>query len=225
MRATEIDQFETKYGYKPTQLRTSLRRPRRLREQGQPAREAHPGPGRRGLLQDPAPRRQENVTTWGQLGLTGDWAEPADQPLRPQLRLAAPTASSRSTRSATATTRTPSRSSPARPRWSRASPRTASASATRGIGYKTSGVKVVPLAEKEGGAFSDGNYEDVKSGKYPLNRFLYVYINQAPGQAARSRGQGVREAHPQQGGPGGRGQGRLPAAPAEIVKQELAKLE
>jgi phosphate transport system substrate-binding protein len=40
----------------------------------------------------------------------------------------------------------------------------------------------VALAEKEGGAFSDGNYADVKSGKYPLSRYLYVYINKAPGK-------------------------------------------
>ena len=51
-----------------------------------------------------------------------------------------------------------------------------------GIGYKTSGVKVVPLADKDGGAFSDGSYEDVMSGKYPLTRFLYIYINKAPGK-------------------------------------------
>ena len=51
-----------------------------------------------------------------------------------------------------------------------------------GIGYKTSGVKVVPLAEKEGGAFSSGAYEDVVDGTYPLSRFLYLYVNRAPGK-------------------------------------------
>ena len=82
-----------------------------------------------------------------------------------------------------------------------------------GIGYKTSGVKVVALADKDGGAFSDGNYEDVKSGKYPLNRFLYIYINRAPGKPLDPAGQGVRQVHLQQGRPGGRGEGRLPAPP------------
>jgi len=48
-----------------------------------------------------------------------------------------------------------------------------------GIGYRTSGVKVVSLAAKEG-EFSDGNYADVVSGKYPLARFLYLYVNKAP---------------------------------------------
>src|SRR6185436_14150181 len=48
-----------------------------------------------------------------------------------------------------------------------------------GIGYRTSGVKVVSLAGKDG-VFSDGSYADVVSGKYPLARFLYIYINKAP---------------------------------------------
>jgi phosphate transport system substrate-binding protein len=51
-----------------------------------------------------------------------------------------------------------------------------------GIGYKTSGVKVLALAESDKTAFSDGSYADVTSGKYPLWRFLYIYVNKAPGK-------------------------------------------
>ena len=51
-----------------------------------------------------------------------------------------------------------------------------------GIGYRTSGVKAVPLAETDKGPFSDGSYADVQSGKYPLWRFLYIYVNKAPGK-------------------------------------------
>src|SRR6187549_628037 len=47
-----------------------------------------------------------------------------------------------------------------------------------GIGYRTSGVKVVSIAEAEGKQYSSGSYDDVKSGKYPLNRFLFLYVNQ-----------------------------------------------
>jgi phosphate transport system substrate-binding protein len=49
-----------------------------------------------------------------------------------------------------------------------------------GIGYKTSGVKAVPLAEKEGAAFEEATAENALSGKYPLARFLYVYVNKKP---------------------------------------------
>ncbi len=49
-----------------------------------------------------------------------------------------------------------------------------------GIGYVTSSVKAVPLAKKEGGEFVDATAENAISGKYPLSRYLYVYINKAP---------------------------------------------
>ena len=49
-----------------------------------------------------------------------------------------------------------------------------------GIGYKTSGVKAVPLAEKEGQAFVDATPENAIAGTYPLARFLYVYVNKNP---------------------------------------------
>jgi phosphate transport system substrate-binding protein len=49
-----------------------------------------------------------------------------------------------------------------------------------GIGYKTSGVKAVKLAEKEGAAYVDTTPEAVLAGQYPLARFLYLYINKEP---------------------------------------------
>jgi len=51
-----------------------------------------------------------------------------------------------------------------------------------GIGYTTSGVRAVPLSDekKNGGAAFPATYENALSGKYPLSRFLYVYINKDP---------------------------------------------
>ena len=49
-----------------------------------------------------------------------------------------------------------------------------------GIGYKTSGVKAVPLAKKAGGEFVAATPDNAVAGKYPLARFLYVYFNKQP---------------------------------------------
>lgn len=49
-----------------------------------------------------------------------------------------------------------------------------------GIGYVTSGVRTVPLAEKAGGEYVEASAENAVSGKYPLGRFLYVYVNKHP---------------------------------------------
>ena len=49
-----------------------------------------------------------------------------------------------------------------------------------GIGYKTSGVRAVPLTKKVGGEFIEATPDNAVSGKYPLSRFLYVYVNKHP---------------------------------------------
>jgi phosphate transport system substrate-binding protein len=51
-----------------------------------------------------------------------------------------------------------------------------------GIGYATSGVRAVPLSDekKNGGAVFEATYENALTGKYPMSRFLYVYINKDP---------------------------------------------
>lgn len=49
-----------------------------------------------------------------------------------------------------------------------------------GIGYVTSGVRLVPLAKKPGKPFVAATGQNAVSGKYPLSRFLYVYVNKHP---------------------------------------------
>jgi phosphate transport system substrate-binding protein len=48
-----------------------------------------------------------------------------------------------------------------------------------GIGYKTSGVKAVPLKNNDGDIVP-ATEANALSGKYPLSRFLYVYVNKDP---------------------------------------------
>ena len=50
-----------------------------------------------------------------------------------------------------------------------------------GIGYMTSSVRTVPLGTTEG-IYYDTSEENVLNGKYPLGRFLYVYVNKAPNE-------------------------------------------
>ena len=49
-----------------------------------------------------------------------------------------------------------------------------------GIGYKTSGVRAVPLAVKDGDDYVEPSYANCLSGTYPLARYLYVYVNKSP---------------------------------------------
>lgn len=51
-----------------------------------------------------------------------------------------------------------------------------------GIGYKTSSVRAVALSKKPGQPFIEASPENAVTGKYPLSRFLYVYVNKKPNQ-------------------------------------------
>jgi len=49
-----------------------------------------------------------------------------------------------------------------------------------GIGYVTSGVRAVALTKKPGTPFIAATTDNAATGKYPLSRFLYVYVNKHP---------------------------------------------
>ena len=51
-----------------------------------------------------------------------------------------------------------------------------------GIGYSTSGVRAIPLSAKEGEPFVEPTGENATSGTYPLSRFLYIYVNKKPNE-------------------------------------------
>ena len=49
-----------------------------------------------------------------------------------------------------------------------------------GVGYKTSGVRAVPLAKKTGEAYIEATADNAIAGRYPLSRLLYIYVNKHP---------------------------------------------
>jgi len=49
-----------------------------------------------------------------------------------------------------------------------------------GIAYATSGVRMLPLANDEFSPYVEPSFENVKNRRYPLRRYLYLYVNQAP---------------------------------------------
>ncbi|WP_394752815.1 PstS family phosphate ABC transporter substrate-binding protein [Crenothrix sp.] len=51
-----------------------------------------------------------------------------------------------------------------------------------GMGYTTSGIKMVPLAKKGSTSFVEATPENALNGTYPLTRYLYIYVNKKPNQ-------------------------------------------
>jgi phosphate transport system substrate-binding protein len=179
MRPSEIDQFEKKHGYKPTQLRAAYDALAVYVNKDNPLERATLD-GIDGVFSKTRRRGGKNTATWGGLGLSGDWAS---RPLSLYGR-----------NSASGTYgffkehvlkngdyKDTVKEQPGSASVVQGVTEDRFGIGYSGIGYKTSGVKVVALSEK-GGVYSDGSYADVVSGKYPLARFLYIYVNKAPGK-------------------------------------------
>jgi len=178
MKAAEIDQFEAKYGYKPTQIRTSYDALAVYVNKDNPLEKLT-------LAQVDAvfskTRRRggKNVGTWGDLGLTGDWAA------RPVSIYGRNSASGtygffKEHVLQTGDYRDTVKEQPGSASVVQGVTEDRFGIGYSGIGYKTSGVKALQLADKD--QFFDGAYGNVTSGKYPLSRFLYIYVNKGPGK-------------------------------------------
>ena len=179
MRSTEIDQFEQKHGYKPTQLRSSYDALAVYVSKDNPLEKLTMAE-LDGVFSKTRRRGGKNVTTWGQLGLTGDWAN------RPISLYGRNSASGtygffKEQVLKTGDFKDNVKEQPGSASVVQGVTEDRFGIGYSGIGYRTSGVKALQLAEKPG-AYFEGNQENVVAATYPLNRFLYIYVNRAPGK-------------------------------------------
>jgi phosphate transport system substrate-binding protein len=181
MKPAEIDSFEARYGYKPVELKTSYDALAVYVNKDNPIKSLTLAQVEAVFGKNRARGYKTNIATWGQLGLTGDWA---NRPISLYGR-----------NSASGTYgffkehvlkngdyKDTVKEQPGSASVVQGITEDRFGMGYSGIGYKTSGVRAVPLSETPTSAVSDGSYDDVKSGKYPLWRFLYIYTNKAPGR-------------------------------------------
>jgi phosphate transport system substrate-binding protein len=93
-----------------------------------------------------------------------------------------------------------------------------------GIGYKTASVKTVALAKKGSSDFIEDSEENALNGKYPLSRFLYVYVNKAPNKPLAPLEAEFVKLVLSQTGPGSGGERRLHPAAGQSGAKALADL-
>jgi phosphate transport system substrate-binding protein len=94
-----------------------------------------------------------------------------------------------------------------------------------GIGYKTDGVRIVPLSKKAGEDYVPATTEAIETGKYPLARYLYLYVNKKPGQPLPTlEAEFIKFVLSRQGQQIVIKDGYIPL-PNTIVNQSLAKLK
>jgi phosphate transport system substrate-binding protein len=182
MKGTEIDQFEKKYGYKPTPLRTSVDALAVFVNKDNPVKcltvaqvDAVFSKSRRGGY-------KEDIKTWGQLGLTGEWAA---KPISLYGRNSASGTYGFFKEHAlkNGDFKDEVKEQPGSASVVQGATVDRFAVGYSGIGYATAGVRAVPLAEKEGAKCEEAVPDNAYSGAYPMARFLFVYVNKAPGKA------------------------------------------
>jgi len=90
----------------------------------------------------------------------------------------------------------------------------------------TPNVKVVPLSDKDGGPYLAPTLENVYSHKYPLSRYVYIYVNRKPGTPLEPKvKEFLKMVLSKQGQDVVAKEGvYIPLQPA-VVKEELAKLD
>ena len=224
MKGSEIDEFEKKHGYKPTQLRTAVDALAVFVNKDNPAKCLSFEQVDAVFSKSRRQGGKEDIKTWGQLGLTGDWAN------RPISLFGRNSASGtygfyKEHVLKNGDYKDSVKEQPGSAAVVQGITVDRYAMGYSGIGYSTAGVRPVPLTEKTGGTCAEATAENAYAGKYPLARFLFVYVNRAPGKAMDPlTREFVKLVVSKQGQEVVVKDGFFPL-PASIVKEELAKVQ
>ena len=181
MKGTEVDGFEKKYGYKPTPIRTSVDALAVFVNKDNPVKCMTMAQVDAVFSKSRRYGHKEDIKTWGQLGLTGEWA---NKPISLYGRNSASGTYGFFKEHAlkNGDYKDEVKEQPGSASVVQGVTVDRFAVGYSGIGYATAGVRAVPLAEKEGGKCYEADPDNAYAGSYPLSRFLYVYVNKAPGK-------------------------------------------
>jgi phosphate transport system substrate-binding protein len=179
MKSSEVEEFERRYGYQPTQVRVAVdalavyvHRDNPLAELSLPAVDAIFSKTRVCGAARP-------IDTWGDAGSSGDWTA------RPISLYGRNSASGtygffKDHALCGGDYRDQVKEQPGSASVVQGVSEDRNGIGYSGIGYRTSGVKPLALARDEGGTAHGVDPQAVYSGEYPLSRYLYVYVNKAP---------------------------------------------
>lgn len=180
MKDKEIEAFESRFGYKPTVVRVAIdalavyvHKDNPIESLSLPQVDAIFSVTRRCGMDAPIDR-------WGQLGLTGSWA---DRPIQLYGRnsVSGTYGYFKQVALCSGDYRNTVNEQPGSASVVQAVSSSLNGIGYSGIGYVTSGVRAVPLAEYEDEPAVAATPENAHSGDYPLSRYLYIYVNKRPG--------------------------------------------
>ena len=182
MKGSEVEGFEDKFGYKPTRIGVAMdalavyvHRKNPLRSLSLRQVDAIFSKNRKG-------GHPRSIVTWGQAGLKGAWRKRSISLYG--RNSASGTYGYFKTRALfKGDFRDTVKEQPGSASVVQGVESDLNAIGYSGIGYRTSGVRMLSLARKTGRKAYPPTYANALSGKYPLARVLYVYVNKRPRKA------------------------------------------
>jgi phosphate transport system substrate-binding protein len=224
MKSVEIDDFEKKYGYKPSSMRVAVDALAVFVHKDNPIKCLSMAQVDAIFSKSRQHGGKQDIKTWGQVGLTGEWAK---QPISMYGRNSASGTYGyfKEVALANGDYKDSVKEQPGSSAVVQAIASDKFAIGYSGVGYKTADVRTVPLSATDGGTCVDATPENAYAGEYPITRFLYVYLNKKPGTKLDPlRGEFVKFVLSKQGQMGVVKDGYYPI-PAAIIAEDLKALE
>nr|WP_024306286.1 phosphate ABC transporter substrate-binding protein PstS family protein [Pseudomonas sp. P818] len=180
MKDSEIQAFEEKYGYKPTAVPVAIDALAVFVHKDNPIKSLTMQQVDAIFSSTRLCGEDKDLKTWGDVGLTGEWASKPIQ-LFGRNSVSGTYGYFKEEALCKGDFKSNVNEQPGSASVVQSISSTLNAIGYSGIGYKTSSVRAVPLVDKSG-QVEEANETNALSGKYPLARFFYVYVNKAPNQ-------------------------------------------
>lgn len=180
MKDKEIEAFETRHGYKPTAVRVAIDALAVYVHKDNPI-ESLTIPEVDAMFS--VTRRcgaDAEISRWGDLGLAGSWASRPIQ-LYGRNSVSGTYGYFKETALCSGDFKNTVNEQPGSASVVQAVSTSLNSVGYSGIGYLTSGVKAVPLAQYADAPAVEATPDNAVSGEYPLARYLYIYVNKRPG--------------------------------------------
>ena len=223
MKSKEIEAFEKRHGYKPTPIRVAIDALAVFVHKDNPVKGLSIAEVDGIFSSTRKCGFPEPITRWGQLGLTGDWAS-KDLQLYGRNSVSGTYGYFKEAGLCDGDFKANVNEQPGSASVVQSVSTSLNAVGYSGIGYVTSGVRAVPIARGDSHEFVSATRENALAGKYPLARFLYVYVNKHPNQPlSKAEAEFVKMILSQQGQDIVDKDGYI-ALPRAVVDAELKKL-
>lgn len=178
MKDSELQAFEAKHGYKPTAVPVAIDALAVFVHKDNPIQSLDLAQVDAIFSSTRLCGGEKELKTWGDLGLTGEWATKPIQ-LFGRNSVSGTYGYFKEAALCKGDFKPNVNEQPGSASVVQSVSSTVNAIGYSGIGYKTASVRAVPLSKKGGEAF-DASEENALAGKFPLSRYFYVYVNKAP---------------------------------------------